>query len=71
MLPRREHALYDTEEKGQQEQRQAGLGRARRPGEGLYEAAEDEWITEPALGPEEIFEQAFSDVFCDLEYGGV
>lgn len=28
------------------------------------------WDTEPILGNEEIIEEAFVDVFCDLVYGG-
>ncbi|KZT03110.1 uncharacterized protein LAESUDRAFT_660514 [Laetiporus sulphureus 93-53] len=28
------------------------------------------WDTEPVLGPEEVIEEAFVDVFCDLVYGG-
>ncbi|KAI0034802.1 hypothetical protein K488DRAFT_77022 [Vararia minispora EC-137] len=28
------------------------------------------WDTEPVMGPEEVIEEAFIDVFCDLVYGG-
>lgn len=28
------------------------------------------WDTEPVMGSEEIMEEAFVDVFCDLVYGG-
>lgn len=28
------------------------------------------WDTEPVLGTEEVIEEAFLDVFCDLIYGG-
>ncbi|EPQ53330.1 hypothetical protein GLOTRDRAFT_117311 [Gloeophyllum trabeum ATCC 11539] len=28
------------------------------------------WDTEPVMGPEEVIEEAFLDVFCDLIYGG-
>ena len=28
------------------------------------------WDTEPVLGGEEVIEEAFIDVFCDLVYGG-
>ena len=28
------------------------------------------WDTEPVLGSEEVIEEAFVDVFCDLIYGG-
>lgn len=28
------------------------------------------WDTEPVLGSEEVIEEAFVDVFCDLVYGG-
>ena len=28
------------------------------------------WDTEPVLGSEEVIEEAFLDVFCDLIYGG-
>ena len=28
------------------------------------------WDTEPVLGGEEVIEEAFLDVFCDLVYGG-
>lgn len=28
------------------------------------------WDTEPVIGSEEVIEEAFLDVFCDLIYGG-
>jgi len=28
------------------------------------------WDTEPVIGSEEVIEEAFLDVFCDLVYGG-
>ena len=28
------------------------------------------WDTEPVVGSEEVIEEAFVDVFCDLVYGG-
>ena len=28
------------------------------------------WDTEPVVGSEEVIEEAFIDVFCDLVYGG-
>jgi hypothetical protein len=28
------------------------------------------WDTEPVVGNEEVIEEAFVDVFCDLVYGG-
>lgn len=28
------------------------------------------WDTEPVMGAEEVIEEAFIDVFCDLIYGG-
>lgn len=28
------------------------------------------WDTEPVIGSEEVIEEAFVDVFCDLVYGG-